>query len=101
MQHVSSKRKEVSTAIEETVECAKMISKSTSKQKKSRTKEKLVQSIVSKSNTTTEVNQLELSAKSQETLGIPFAINEVDFFLQIPIYILQHCGLYLNILITT
>lgn len=81
MQNIASKRKEVSTAIEETVECAAMISKPTNKQKRSRSKEKLVQSTVTEVNTTTEVSQLELSAKSHEISGIPFAIHEVDFFL--------------------
>jgi hypothetical protein len=81
MQNVSSKRKEVSTAIEENVECTTTVSKSTNKLKKSRTKEKLVQSTVSKVNSTMEASQLELSAESQKTLGISFANNEVNSYL--------------------
>ncbi|XP_078182822.1 apurinic endonuclease-redox protein isoform X1 [Carex rostrata] len=77
MENIASKRKEVSTAIEETVECAAMISKPTNKQKRSRSKEKLVQSTVIEANATTEVSQLELSAKSHEIFvgqGEPWTI---------------------------
>jgi hypothetical protein len=54
------------------------MSNSTNKLKKSRTTEKLVQSTISKANSTMEVSQPELSAESQETLGIPLANNEVN-----------------------
>ncbi|KAJ4819963.1 DNA-(apurinic or apyrimidinic site) lyase [Rhynchospora pubera] len=68
IQKIPSKRKESYSAIEETVEDAAIISKSTIKQKKSRNKENLVQSTVIKANSVTENTQLELSTDLQDPL---------------------------------
>ncbi|KAJ4767240.1 DNA-(apurinic or apyrimidinic site) lyase [Rhynchospora pubera] len=68
IQNIPSKRKESYSAIEETVEDAAIISKSTIKQKKSRNKENLVQSTVIKANSVTENTQLELSTDLQDPL---------------------------------